>query len=118
MEKWRRYELGLFWFCVCNFITVTYLSVKEGMAMVHIESLAMQYGLLIIFMCILFRAKRLSENREVDVLEPTCSNPLDLRTHEKLHEQKRHYQVAAALIELGEREQAVAYIETVLEEIA
>lgn len=118
MEKWRHYELGLFWFCVCNFITVTYLSVKEGMAMVHIESLAMQYGLLVIFLCILFKSKRQNKDREIDTLKPTYSNPLDLKTHEKLHEQKRHYQVAAALIELGEREQAVAYIETVLEEIA
>lgn len=49
--------------------------------------------------------------------EREFSNILSLETYEKSHEQKRHYQIALALIEIGEREQAVSYIETIIKEI-
>lgn len=117
MEKWMHYELGLFWFCLCNFITATYLTVKDGLGQVHLSTLVIQYLLLILFTCLLLKTRRMRQASEAHAVE-IAENPLDLKSHEKLHEQKRHYQVAAALIELGEKEQAVAYIETVLQEIA
>lgn len=43
---------------------------------------------------------------------------LKLEAHERTHEQKRHYQVALALMELGEQEKAVSYIEKIMQEIA
>lgn len=43
---------------------------------------------------------------------------LMLDSRECLHEKKRHYQVALALIELGQPEQAASYIETIMKEIA
>lgn len=43
---------------------------------------------------------------------------LNLKSHEKCHEQKRHYQVALALIELGEKEKAISYIDSIMKEMA
>ena len=43
---------------------------------------------------------------------------LRLEAHERTHEQKRHYQVALALMELGEQDKAVSYIDKIMKEIA
>lgn len=47
-----------------------------------------------------------------------CFNPLQLEAHEKAHEKKRHVQIAIALAELGEKEQALQYLKTVMKEIS
>ncbi len=63
-----------------------------------------------------------SVNKRHAVNSQVLDNParlkLDLKAHEKCHEQKRHYQVALALIEIGEKEKAISYIDSIMQEMA
>lgn len=119
MDRWKQYRLGIFWFCIINFILALYLSIQQGLEYATIVPLAVQYATLVGLAFILFKHRPERVPKQDQILELTAyENPLNLKSHEKIHEQKRHYQVAIALIELGEKEQAVAYIDTILQEIS
>lgn len=119
MERWKQYELGIFWFCIINFILAAYLCIQQGLNYECAVPLGVQYLSLVGLAFFLFKQRKYKKPKEAPILELTeYENPLNLKSHEKIHEQKRHYQVAIALIELGEKEQAVAYIDTILQEIS
>lgn len=58
------------------------------------------------------------EGQESNANLPLTAEIFKLEHYEKEHEQKRHVQVAMALVELGRRNEAVSYIESVMNDIA
>lgn len=105
MNKFERLEKVLSILFFFNLIIITTLFIAIGFK--DIELILIMIQLLLYISYSNFKKRHWYEY-----------NQLNLKAYEKSHEQKRHYQIALALMEIGEREQAVNYIETIMKEIA
>lgn len=114
MKLFERAESILTMISAANVVIMTGIGLIDGLTPAEVGLITFQIAALS-GVCLY---THLCKPTAVQMKQPETEQVFKLEAHERTHEQKRHYQVALALMELGEQEKAVSYIDKIMQEIA